>query len=242
LILEVCVDSVESAIAAQRGGAGRVELCADLEHGGVTPSAGLMKSVRENVALNIHVMIRPRPGDFCYSEAEFSVMKSDIREAKTLGVDGLVFGVLSGDGEIDAERNAILLGVARPLTVTFHRAFDETIDLFAALSELTRLGFDRVLTSGGMPSVEAGLQMLTRLVHAADSSMKILAGGGITHENVASVVEQTGVDEIHALRSVSTMLAPGSSDAKFFHSPRMVADASKVRWMVETLQRLSSLK
>ena len=242
MILEVCVDSVESAIAAQQGGAGRVELCADLEHGGITPSIGMMKSVREKVSLEVHVMIRPRAGDFCYSEAEFEVMKRDLQEAKKLGVDGLVFGILTSEGAIDSARTMMLLEMARPLAVTFHRAFDETVDLFAALSELTRLGVDRVLTSGGKSSVEAGLQTLASLVRNAGSSIKVLAGGGITLENVADVVGQTGVDEVHVLNSVSTTVEHGSSDPKIFQSPRTVADSSKVRGMVGILQRLSPRK
>ena len=242
MILEVCVDSVESALAAQEGGAGRVELCADLEHDGTTPGITMIKSVREQVSLKVHVMIRPRAGDFCYSDVEFEVMKRDIQEAKKLGVDGLVFGLLTSDGKIDAARTTILVEMARPLSSTFHRAFDETVDLFAALLELTRLGVDRVLTSGGKPSVEAGIQTLAGLVRKAGSSIIVLAGGGITLENVTDIVEQTGVDEVHALSSVSTTLVRSSSDPKSFHSPRMVADASKVRRMVDILQRLSRRK
>ena len=242
MILEVCIDSVESALAAQMGGAERVELCADLEHGGTTPSITLIKSVRERVSLKVHVMIRPRAGDFCYSEAEFEVMKKDLQEAKKLGVDGLVFGILTSERAIDSARTMMLLKMARPLTVTFHRAFDDTVDLFAALLELTQLGVDRVLTSGGKPSVEAGIQTLAGLIRKGGSSIKVLAGGGITLENVTDIVEQTGVDEIHALSSVSTPLVLSSSDPNSFHSGGMVADASKVRRMVEILQRLSPRK
>jgi copper homeostasis protein len=242
LILEVCVDSVECAVAAQHGGAGRIELCADLEHGGTTPSVDMIKSVRESVSLKVHVMIRPRAGDFCYSEAEFEMMKRDVEETKKLGVDGLVFGILTSDGTIDAARTKILLEMSRPLSVTFHRAFDETVDLFAALSELIQLGVDRVLTSGGKPSVEAGVQTLADLVLKAGSSIKVLAGGGITLENVADVIEQTNVDEVHALSSVSTAFVSTSSDSKVSHFPRRITDASKVRRMVDILQRLSLQK
>jgi copper homeostasis protein len=126
--------------------------------------------------------------------------------------------------------------------VTFHRAFDETVDLFASLSELTRIGIDRVLTSGGKPSVEAGLQTLAELVRRAGSSIKVLAGGGITFENVAAVVERTGVDEIHALRAVSTELVQTSFDPKLTRTPQLITDASKVRRMVDTLQRLKARK
>jgi copper homeostasis protein len=242
LILEVCVDSVESAVAAQQGGAGRIELCAELEHGGTTPSIDMIKSVRESVSLKVHVMIRPRAGDFCYSVAEFDVMKRDIQEAKKLGIDGLVFGILTSDGTIDAARTKILLEISRPMSVTFHRAFDETVDLFATLSELAQLGVDRVLTSGGKPSVEAGVQTLADLVRKAGSSIKVLAGGGITLENVADVIEKTNVDEVHALSSVSTSFVPASSDSNLSHPPRQITDASKVRKMIDILQRLSTQK
>ncbi|MCX6144025.1 MAG: copper homeostasis protein CutC [Ignavibacteriales bacterium] len=242
MILEVCVDSVESAVAAQRGGAGRIELCADLEHGGTTPSIDMIRSVREQVSLKVHVMIRPRTGDFCYSKAEFEVMKRDVQESKKLGIDGLVFGILTSNGTIDTARTKILLEMARLLSVTFHRAFDETVDLFAALSELTQLGVDRVLTSGGKPSVETGVQTLADLVRKAGSSIKVLAGGGITVENVADVIEKTNVDEVHALSSVSSTFVPASSDSKFSRSPRLITDASKVRKMVDILQRLSPRK
>jgi copper homeostasis protein len=241
LILEVCVDSVESGVAAQNGGAGRVELCADLEHGGTTPSITTIRSVREHVSLKVHVMIRPRVGDFCYTEAEFEMMQREILEAKKLSVDGLVFGVLTSKGTIDISRTAILLEMARPLSVTFHRAFDETADVFAALSELTRLGVDRVLTSGGKPSVEAGIQTLAGLVRRAGSSIKVIAGGGITFENVRSVVEQTNVDEIHTLSSVSAMRA-NSTVPNLSISPRFVADAMKVRRLADLLEEMSPRK
>jgi copper homeostasis protein len=242
LILEVCVDSVESAVAAELGGAGRVELCAELEHGGITPSMGMIKSVREKVSLQIHVMIRPRVGDFCYSQSEFELMKRDVQETKKIGIDGLVFGILTSKGTIDIARTGILIQLARPLSVTFHRAFDETVDLFAAISDLTQLGIDRVLTSGGKPSVDAGMKTLADLVRKAGSSIKVLAGGGITVENVADVVEKTGVNEIHALTSVSRTVISSPSGSKRFSSPRMVVDPNKVRTMVDILQGLSSRK
>jgi copper homeostasis protein len=239
LILEVCVDSVESAVAAQQGGAGRVELCADLVHGGITPSIGMIKAVRQNVSLKIHVMIRPRRGDFCYSESEFEVMKKDIQEVRNLGVDGVVFGVLKQDSAIDAEKTASLIQIARPLSVTFHRAFDESVDLISSLSELIRLGVDRVLTSGGEPSVEAGINTLVELVRRAGTSAKILAGGGITLENVARVVERGGIEEGHVLTAVSSTFDAASAESKFFHSSRSIVDATKVRRIVDILQRLS---
>ena len=242
MILEVCVDSIESAVAAQQGGAGRVELCADLAHGGTTPSIGMIRSVRGEVSLKVHVMIRPRAGDFCYSEAEFEVMKSDVLEVKKLGVDGLVFGILTSERAIDTSKTAALLELSRPLSVTFHRAFDETVDLSAALTELKRLGVDRVLTSGGKSSAEAGITTLADLVRKSGSSIKVIAGGGITPENITDVVGQTGVDEVHALSSVSTTIADLSFASKLFYSPKLVADASKVRRMNDIVQSLSQRK
>jgi copper homeostasis protein len=242
LILEVCVDSVESAVAAEQGGAERVELCSDLEHGGITPSIGLIRSVREKVSLKLHVMIRPRAGDFCYSDPEFEVMKRDIQEIKKSGADGLVFGILSDDRTIDSPRTSILLDLGRPLSVTFHRAFDETVDLVAALRELVKLGADRVLTSGGKASVEAGISSLAEFVRKSGTSIGILAGGGITHENVVEVVKKTGIEEVHVRSSVSTIRVESPSHPTLFHSSNMVIDASKVRRMVETLQGLSPRK
>jgi copper homeostasis protein len=242
LTLEVCIDSVESALAAQQGGAGRVELCSDLGHGGITPSVGMIRSVRESVSLKVHVMIRPRAGDFLYSDAEYEVMKNDVLEAKKLGVDGLVFGILTKDGTVDSVRTEMLMQMARPLSVTFHRAFDETADVFDALADLARIGVDRVLTSGGRPTVESGLQTLAELVKAAKSSISVLAGGGITHENVAHVVQKAGVNEVHALSSVSTTLTGAASDSKLFTYPRKIVDASKVQRMVSVLQGLSPRK
>jgi copper homeostasis protein len=242
LLLEVCIDSSESAVAAQQGGAQRVELCADLQHGGTTPSIEMIKSVRERVSLKVHVMVRPRAGDFCYSETEFEVMQRDIREAKKLGIDGVVFGILTKEGRIDTARTRILLETARPLSATFHRAFDDTIDMYAALSELMHLGVHRVLTSGGKPSVEAGMQTLANLVRIAGSSITVLAGGGITLENVAEVVEQTGVEEVHAMSCVSSTLVGSPSDAKMFHSSPRIVDSTKVRRLVGLLQGLSPRK
>ena len=238
MILEVCIDSVESAIAAERGGARRVELCADLDHGGTTPSARMIRAVREKVSINVHVMIRPRAGGFCYSDSEFETMKNDILETRKLGVDGVVFGILTNEGNVDVVRTRMLLEMARPLSVTFHRAFDENPDLFASLAELTHLGVDRVLTSGGQPDVQAGLQTLAKLVQSAGSSIKVLAGGGITMENVQEVVRRTGVNEVHALSSVSSPLTVHTLHPKFFHSPQRVVEESKVRRMVELLENL----
>jgi copper homeostasis protein len=194
---EVCVDSAEAALAAQQGGANRVELCSDLLEGGLTPTHGTLKVARERLQIKIMSMVRPRGGDFCYSDVEFAVMREDLLAAKALGADGLVFGLLNPDGTIDRERARALVELARPLPVTFHRAFDMTRDPFEALETLVELGVDRVLTSGQEPSVVEGLDLIAELVRRAAGRIVVMPGGGITDRNVARVVNRAGVEEVH---------------------------------------------
>jgi copper homeostasis protein len=194
---EVCVDSAEAALAAQEGGAARVELCSDLLEGGLTPTHGTLKVARARLQIKIMAMIRPRGGDFCYSDVEFAVMREDLLAAKAIGADGVVFGLLNPDGTIDRDRTRELVELARPLPVTFHRAFDMTRDPFEALDTLIALGVERVLTSGQEPSVVEGLDLITELVKRAGGRMVVMPGGGITDRNVARVVAQAGVREVH---------------------------------------------
>jgi len=196
--LEVCVDSVASATAAARGGAHRLELCSSMIEGGVTPSAGMIAAVREAVSIGLHVMIRPRGSDFCYSDEEVQVMRRDIAMAKQLGADGVVFGILDSDGNVDARRTADLTQCAAPLPVTFHRAFDVSRDLLAALHELQAAGVHRVLTSGGRATASEGAETLKKLVAAASGKIVVMEGGGIREHNVAALIERTGVREIHS--------------------------------------------
>lgn len=198
LVLEICADSVESAVAAEAGGAHRVELCSNLLEGGVTPSSGLIATVRDRVSIGIYVMIRPRGGDFCYSADEFEAMEQDVLTAKQLGADGIVIGILSEDGQIDLQRTRHLVDIARPLKVTFHRAFDMSNDLRKAMEDIITAGVDRVLTSGGEQTVESGVETLAKLIRAANDRVVIMAGGGITRTNVHGIIAKTGVREIHA--------------------------------------------
>lgn len=202
-LLEICIDSVESALAAQAGGADRVELCSALFEGGLTPSAGLLKVTRERLRIQIAAMIRPRGGDFCYSDDEFAVMQSDLAMAKQLGADVAVFGLLSPDGSIDRERTARLIELARPLPVTFHRAFDMARDPFEAFDVLLELGVDRVLTSGQERSVIEGLELVTELVRRAGDRIIVMPGGGVTERNLARILKETGAREIHGSASGS---------------------------------------
>jgi copper homeostasis protein len=196
-LLEVCVDSTESAIAAQEGGAQRVELCDNLMEGGTTPGPGSIAVARKYLTIGLNVMIRPRGGDFCYSDLEYEIMCRDIEAAKELGADGIVLGILKPNGTVDKKRTQTLLALARPMTVTFHRAFDVTRDPFAALDTLIELGADRLLTSGQEPSAIEGLDLIGELVQRAGDRIIIMPGGGINERNIARVLEAAHPNEIH---------------------------------------------
>ena len=201
--LEICVDSVESAIAAERGGAQRVELCSDLLEGGITPSAGLLALVRQRIRIGVFVMIRPRGGDFCYTDLEFQVMQQDIGRAREMGADGIILGVLDRHALVDVARTRELVELAEPLPVTFHRAIDMTPDPTAALNDVMETGAARVLTSGGAAKVTEGASVVARMVETAGERITVMAGGGITAETIQRIAEETGAQEFHAsLRSV----------------------------------------
>jgi copper homeostasis protein len=198
VLLEVCVESLASAMAAERGGAQRVELCSDLAVEGVTPPAPLIAVVRRRISIPLHVLIRPSPGDFSYSPREFEQMKNDIRRAKEVGANGVVFGILDSKSQVDVARTQALVELARPLSVTFHRAFDVCKNLEEALQSVLQTGADRILTSGGARTAEEGSAVLAQLVKLAEGRVGILACGTIREANVRRIIEATGVREVHA--------------------------------------------
>lgn len=197
MIIEIAVFNLESAIAASNAGAHRIELCSAPAEGGLTPSAATMRLTRKYVKIPIHVMIRPREGDFCYSEKEFETMLLDVAAAKVVGMEGVVAGILNPDGTIDEERTAILVDAAAPMNVTFHRAFDMAANQDEALEALIYAGCARVLTSGGQQTAPLGIQRLADLIKKADNRIVIMPGSGVNADNIKQIAEATGAKELH---------------------------------------------
>ncbi|MEM1249981.1 MAG: copper homeostasis protein CutC [Acidobacteriota bacterium] len=201
--VEICLDSVSGALAAEKGGADRIELCADLAEGGITPSLGMIEQASASTSIDLRVMIRPRGQDFLYDRHELRIMERDIEHVRELaesvpGIRGVVFGVLRADGLLDSSALRRLIDAARPLEVTCHRAFDLCAEPFRALDDLIELGVERVLTSGQAASAPAGAERLAELVEQAGDEIIVLPGAGITPRNAAALVARTGVREIHA--------------------------------------------
>jgi len=200
---EVCVETAEGVRAALTAGADRVELCANLAVGGTTPSAGLIGWAagaargRPRYRLRVHVLVRPRGGDFVYDDDEADVMARDIRAAKAAGADGVVIGALTPDATVDMALSARLIALARPLSVTFHRAFDDTADPVAAFGDVLALGADRLLTSGGAATAIEGAEVIRELVARSGGKTEVLAGSGVTERTAAEIVRRTGVRELH---------------------------------------------
>lgn len=222
-VLELCVDSVASAFTAETGGADRIELCTALSKGGLTPSLGLLRNVRSKLNIPVHVMIRPRTGDFVYSDDDFAIMQEDIALAAQSGADGVVFGLLTSYGEVDIERTRALVKLSKPMQVTFHRAIDLTPDPFMALEAIIHTGADRILTSGGELNAMLGSVRIQRLVHAARGRVHVTVGGGIRRENLAELVQATGAKEWH-----TSLRRPGIKQNE--HAPIANLLAEQLGW------------
>lgn len=195
--IEVCANSVNSALAAQAGGAARVELCSALVEGGITPSAATIELAREQLHLPIHVLIRPRGGDFCYDATEFAVMLRDIAFCKRAGVTGVALGLLETNGQVDRARMKELIVAARPMAVTFHRAFDMTLDADRALADLLELGVERLLTSGQRSNALEGRELIAHLVRQAGDRLTVMPGAGVNESNIRELADATGAREYH---------------------------------------------
>lgn len=206
--LEICAFNLPSATLAQQAGADRIEFCASPDEGGVTPSHGLIRSARESLGIPLYPIIRPRGGDFLYTDEEFRVMLRDIEYCKQTGCNGVVIGMLNSDGSVDQARCARLVETAYPLGVTFHRAFDWAINPFEALETIIQIGCERILTSGQRPTAEQGIALIDELVREADDRIVIMPGSGVRSSNIVLLAEKTGASQFHTsarVKQVSTM-------------------------------------
>lgn len=197
MFIEICALNIQSALAAQQGGARRIELCSALDTGGLTPSPGLIRQVRQALAIPVHVLLRPREGNFCYTERELAVLIDDVHFCREAGVNGIVIGALDDNGSVDVSKIQRLMDAAASLEITFHRAFDFTADPFAALETLIDLGISRVLSSGQAPSAWEGRFLLQKLVEKAAGRITVMPGAGITTDNIRALAEISGAAEFH---------------------------------------------
>ena len=197
VFFELCVETLEAGRAAEAGGADRIELCSLLESGGVTPSVELVTGKLQALTIPVHVLIRPRAGNFCYSPEEFDRMCEQIEQARLAGASGIAVGVLCGDRRVDVERTRTLVELARPMDVTFHRAFDETPDLCDSLERVIETGADSLLTSGGAANVLSGAESIGNLRRQAGKRIQIIAGGGLRLDSLVEVVRRAGVYSLH---------------------------------------------
>lgn len=242
--LEICTDTVESAIEAQNAGAGRIELCNNLMEGGTTPGYGTIDSARNSLSIGLHVIIRPRGGDFLYSSNDYDIMRKDIEICRACGVNGVVFGILLADGSIDIDRTAKLIELARPMSVTFHRAFDMCNDPQKGLEDVIATGADRLLTAGQKNKASEGLELIYNLVKRAANRIIIMPGSGINASNITQIALATGASEFHltgrkAVDSEMIFRAQNilmSTDSNISEFSRKVVDPDMIRSIVRILK------
>jgi len=234
--LEVIAFNIDSCSLAQNNGAHRIELCDNPGEGGTTPSYGMIKAARKNVSIDLFPIIRPRGGDFLYSDDEFDIMKEDILQCKKIGCDGVVIGLLKEDGSVDKNRTSQLVNLAYPMSVTFHRAFDRTNDPFKAMEDIINCGCERILTSGQQPTAMEGIELITSLIKQAEERIIIMPGSGLRSDNIVSIAQKSGASEFHS--SARTL----SNSTMNFNNPLMkeqlksvVLDANEVSKMATVL-------
>jgi len=215
-LLEITVESLDTALAAERGGADRVELCSELTHGGVTPSVATLRKVHEELEIPVFAIIRPRKGNFVYTDAEFSAMLRAVATARDLSLDGVALGILREDNSVDIDRTRELVDAARPMDVTFHRAFDLTPDLLLALDDVILTGASRILTSGGANDAPEGSAILRKLVANAGDRITVMPGAGLHSANIAQIAAETRAREFHS--GLGTVLPYGSTNLAKFES------------------------
>ena len=211
-VLEIATSDFETTRSAVNGGADRIELCANLNEGGTTPSYGTIYQCRENFDVLLYTIIRPRGGDFLYTDDEYEIMLHDVKLCKQSGCDGIVIGLLNGDGTIDIKRTAALVDIAYPMGVTFHRAFDRCRNAFEALEQLVQIGCERILTSGQQPTVNEGMELIAELNKIADHRIIIMPGSGVRKENIKLLAEKTACKEFH-----SSLRSKAKSKMDFIH-------------------------
>jgi copper homeostasis protein len=242
--LEICVDNVESAMVAQYTGADRIELCNNLQEGGTTPGFGMISSARNNLCIGINVIIRPRGGDFLYSDLEYDIMRREIEVCGECGVDGVVLGILLPKGEIDIERTAKLVELARPMSVTFHRAFDMCKDPFKGLEDVISTGADRLLSSGQKNKAVEGLELIYQLICQANERIIIMPGSGINESNIVNIAKNSGAKEFHLtgrkiiesemiFRRQNLSLSANSGISEY---SRKVVDSDMIRSIINNLR------
>lgn len=244
--LEICVDSAISALNAQSAGADRIELCDNLGEGGTTPGYGMIISARNNLSIGIHVLIRPRGGDFLYSDTEYDIMRRDIELCGENGIDGIVTGILFPDGTIDVERTARLIEFAYPMTATFHRAFDMCADPVRGLEDVIATGASRLLTSGQQNKALDAVELIRQLVIQAGERLIVMPGGGIDETNAAQIITATKAKELHLTgrmeidsemifrrQGISMGSLPGNPEFK-----RKIADPEKIKKIIESLKMI----
>ena len=233
MLLEICANSFKSAQNAEKAGADRIELCSELSVGGITPSYGLIKKVNKELSIPIHILIRPRSGDFTYTIEEFDIIKENVQLCKELGVSGIVIGVLHKDNTIDYDKTQQLIELAKPMHVAFHRAFDCVPNPKESLKKLVELGIETILTSGQHPKAANGIELLKELQNAAGDKLTILAGGGVNPNNVREF-KKAGLKAVHASASIVTQ--ENKEDSYFGKTPQTVSDIETIKQLIKSIQ------